>query len=56
MSNRTLIEINHDYAKSLNTPAFLDALANYVRSADEESRDAQREMCSGRERSQHCGG
>lgn len=38
MSNRTLIEINHDYAKELRTPAFLEALALYVNGADSESR------------------
>lgn len=39
MSNRTLIEINHDYARELRTPAFLDALALYINSADRESRE-----------------
>ena len=40
MSNRSLIEINHDFAKALNTPAFLDALAMYVNSASREHRAA----------------
>lgn len=39
MSNRTLIEINHDYARELRTPAFLDALALYVKSASPETRE-----------------
>jgi hypothetical protein len=39
MSNRTLIEINHDFAPSLRLPLFLEALANYVRSADSRSRE-----------------
>lgn len=38
MSNRTLIEINHDYGRQLNTPDFWDALANYIRSAGPEER------------------
>lgn len=42
MSNRSLIEINHDHARDLNTPAFLDALALYVRSGDKESADRLR--------------
>lgn len=40
MSNRTLIEINHDYARDINTVGFLDAIAVYVRHADKESREA----------------
>lgn len=36
MSNRTLIEINHDYARELRTPDFLDALGLYVNSAGPE--------------------
>ena len=30
MSNRSLLEINHDFYGELNTIAFRDALANYV--------------------------
>lgn len=44
MSNRTLIEINHDRYRDLNTPAFLDALALYIRSADKDSRKALEEF------------
>ncbi len=32
MSNRTLIEINHDYATELGSAQFVEALARYVRS------------------------
>lgn len=35
MSNRSLIEINHDYSQE--SPAFVDALARYVRCADRET-------------------
>lgn len=40
MSNRTLIEINHDCAHELRTPGFLDALGLYINSASPETREA----------------
>lgn len=36
MSNRTLIEINHDFAETLGE-AFLDALGRYLRSASRDN-------------------
>lgn len=41
MSNRTLIEINHDFASDLG-PTFLDDLGRYLRSASREHADRLR--------------
>jgi hypothetical protein len=37
LSNRTLIEINHDFAEYIDSVRFRDALWRYLRSADRES-------------------
>lgn len=37
MSNRTLVEINHDLAHRFKDPAFLEALDRYTKSASPEN-------------------
>lgn len=37
MSNRTLIEINHDFAAYLNNPEFVIRLRQYLSSASKEA-------------------
>lgn len=39
MSNRSLIEINHDFTHDLG-PEFLEALGRYLRSADDKNAEA----------------
>ena len=40
MSNRTLIELNHDYAHEMGNTAFLDALGRYLRGGSREAAEA----------------
>lgn len=42
MSNRSLIEINHDFCSDLGDPMFVRALQRYLRSASRENADGLR--------------
>lgn len=39
MSNRTIIEINHDCYSKINSVGFLDAIASYINSGSREDAD-----------------
>lgn len=39
MSNRTLIEINHDFLREIDSEPFRDALRRYINSADRLTAD-----------------